>query len=52
LYSAVIAPVGFDVAGVLGASADVPVTSGRRAAMDALQAVIKPLLLDLAKQFG
>jgi hypothetical protein len=36
---------------VLGA-VDVPVVSGRRAAMDALQAVIKPLILDLARQFG
>ena len=52
LYGAVIAPAGFDVAGVLGTSADVPVVSGRRAAMDALQAVMKPLLLDLAKKFG
>lgn len=51
LYGAVIAPAGFDVA-VLGAGVDVPVVSGRRAAMDALQAVMKPLLLDLAKQFG
>jgi hypothetical protein len=52
LYGAVIAPGGFDVAGVLGANVDVPVVSGHRAAMEALQAVMKPLLLDLAKQFG
>jgi len=52
LYGAVIAPSGFDVPRVLGAGADVPVLSGGRAAMDALQAVMKPLLLDLAKQFG
>jgi hypothetical protein len=52
LYGAMIAPAGFDVACVLGAGIDMPVVSGRRAAMDALQAVMKPLLLDLAKQFG
>lgn len=52
LYGAVIAPAGFDAARVLGTTVDIPVTSGRRAAMDALQAVMKPMLLDLAKTFG
>lgn len=51
-YSAVIAPEGADVAALLGTGFDVPVVSGGRAAMDALQAVMKPMLLDLAEQFG
>lgn len=52
LYGAVIAPAGFDAPGVLGADVAVPMASGRRAAMDALQLVMKPMLLDLAKTFG
>ena len=49
--TAIIAPTGFDTAAELGV-ADVPVASGHRAAMDALQAVVKPLLLDLVEQVG
>lgn len=48
---AVIAPAGFEVATELGV-VNLPIASGRRAAMDALQAVIKPLLLDIVKRLG